>query len=304
MKPVLINRQLCIGCGLCVEVCPYRAIELEDGVAEYTLESCFTCGHCLAVCPEGAVQIVDHFFPVEEIAAGLEGAPPDSARHLTKQLVDIMAGRRSCRNYLDQAVPLSALKDLVAIGITAPSGTNCQPWNFTLLPSRDDVLKFGSLIGAYFKHLNTLAENKLLRLVTRAFTKGGLNRYYDNHYHSVKEAIEDWDERGEDRLFHGATAAILVTAKKNASCPAEDTLLATQNILLAAHAMGLGTCLIGFAVEAAKRDKSIGRTLEIPDDENLYAVIALGHPKVVFPRPAVRKKVLPRVFRFDKGDER
>ena len=57
-----------------------------------------------------------------------------------------------------------------------------------------------------------------------------------------------------DRLFHGAAAAILVTGRRQASCPAEDALLATQNILLAAHAMGLGSCLIGFAVEAMRRD--------------------------------------------------
>lgn len=304
MKPVVINKTLCIGCGLCRQVCPYRAIDIVDGVAKYQIESCFTCGHCQAVCPEKAIHIADQYFPVEEMSRNLHGVSTDSERHSTKLLVDIMAGRRSCRNYKDKTVPLSVLKALVAIGITAPSGTNCQPWNFTLLPQRSDMLAFGSLIGDYFKRLNRLCESRLLRLLTKVVTKGSLNRYYESHYHSVKEAIEDWDERGEDRLFHGASAAILVTAKTHASCPGEDALLATQNILLAAHSMGLGTCLIGFAVEAAKRDKGIGRALGIPDDEKLYAVIALGYPKIEYPRPATRKKVIPRVFRFDKGGER
>lgn len=304
MKPVIMNTQLCTGCGLCADVCPYRAIGLKNGAAEYLIDSCFSCGHCMAVCPEKAIHIPGLCFPVDEIAAAGQSAPSGSNRYYTKILVDIMAGRRSCRNYRDKAVPIPVLNQLVAIGTTAPSGTNCQPWNFTLLPERDDLLQFGSLIGRYFKRLNRLCERRLLRLFTRVFTSGSLNRYYQDHYQSVKEAIEDWDERGEDRLFHGATAAILVTAKITASCPAEDAMLASQNILLAAHAMGLGACLIGFAVEAAKRDTTIGCELGIPDDERLYAVIALGYPKYNFLRPAGRKKSVPRVFRFDKGDER
>ncbi len=54
-------------------------------------------------------------------------------------------------------------------------------------------------------------------------------------------------EKGKDLLFHGAPAAIIVASKEEASCPSEDSLLATQNILLGAHSLGLGTCLVGFA---------------------------------------------------------
>lgn len=81
-----------------------------------------------------------------------------------------------------------------------------------------------------------------------------------------------------------------------ASCPAEDALFATQNILLAAHSMGLGSCLIGFAVEAMKRDPSIKRAVGVPDEEVVYAVIALGYPDEIYQRVTGRKKVTPRYF--------
>jgi nitroreductase len=76
----------------------------------------------------------------------------------------------------------------------------------------------------------------------------------------------------------------------------EDALLATQNILLAAHAMGLGTCLIGFAVAAMERDPAIARFLGIPANEDVHAVIALGHPDETYLRIAGRKPFEMRVF--------
>jgi nitroreductase len=75
-------------------------------------------------------------------------------------------------------------------------------------------------------------------------------------------------------------------------------LLATQNILLAAHSMGLGTCLIGYAVAAMKKDPSIQQSIGIPSEEDIHAVIALGfgYPDEVYQKAAGRKKVTPRYF--------
>ncbi|MBM4372879.1 MAG: nitroreductase family protein, partial [Deltaproteobacteria bacterium] len=92
-------------------------------------------------------------------------------------------------------------------------------------------------------------------------------------------------------------AVILVGSSPGASCPAEDALLASQNILLAAHAMGYGTCLIGFVVEAMRSDPRIARVLGIPREERVHAVIALGRSAERYRRAAGRRKVVPRVFR-------
>jgi nitroreductase len=108
--------------------------------------------------------------------------------------------------------------------------------------------------------------------------------------------LEEWEVSGKDRLFHGATAAIIVGSKPGASCPTEDALLATQNILLAAHSMGLGSCLIGFAVSALKESPAIKSSIGIPDDETVYSVIALGYPDESYEAVAGRKKAETRYF--------
>jgi nitroreductase len=106
--------------------------------------------------------------------------------------------------------------------------------------------------------------------------------------------MAEWDETGRDRLFHHATAVILVGSKPGASTPAEDALLATENILLASHAMGLGTCLVGYAVAALRRDVGIQIRLGVPADETVYAVIALGYPNQKFQRSAGRRQATVR----------
>jgi nitroreductase len=94
----------------------------------------------------------------------------------------------------------------------------------------------------------------------------------------VKEAITDMETGGRDRLFHGAPAVIAVGSRPGASCPAEDALLVAGNILLGAHAMGLGTCLIGYAVVAVARDRNVRAFLGLSPGEAVHAVIALGYP--------------------------
>ncbi len=47
----------CAGCGLCVEACPYSAIELMDGKAEVNEALCRGCGLCSATCRSGAIQL-------------------------------------------------------------------------------------------------------------------------------------------------------------------------------------------------------------------------------------------------------
>lgn len=298
MGLVIIDKAKCTGCGNCAVNCPYRAIIMEDGIAEYSLNSCFLCGQCQAVCPEDAVELPG--LPRDLGLTTMEELyNAETSRKISgSELVRLMRSRRSCRRYRDKTVSLEKLFDLVKIGTTAPSGTNSQGWNFVILPSRDDLMRFGGMVGDYYRKLNKLAKNPFLRAVLKIVHGDSLGRYYRNYYPSVTDALREWDGAGKDRLFHGAVAAIMVTGKKDASCPSEDALLATQNILLAAEAMGIGSCLIGFAVEALRRTPKIRRQMQIPDDEEVFSVIVLGHPAVTYFRPTVRRVVVPRILRL------
>lgn len=292
-----INRSLCSGCGLCVSVCPTGTISLVDEKAAVTEAESISCGHCEAVCPQKAVRVIaidEEMSDYKTFSAEKEWLAP--GKYNTSELVQLMASRRSCRSFTAQPVDRTILEDLVKIGITAPSGTNSQAWTFTVLLTRNAVTSLAGQVASYYRRLNATAEKTMLRLFLKFIGKGELDAYYRGYYQKVKEALEQWHGAGKDRLFHGSTAAIVVGSKPGASCPAEDALLATQNILLGAYSMGLSSCLIGFAVAAMKKDPSIQQSLGIPSEEVIHAVIALGYSDEVYQRTAGRKKVTPRYF--------
>lgn len=294
---ISINGDTCVGCGQCVPLCPKEMLTRTHGKAVITGKACMACSHCAAACPTESITVeaVDApIFQFQTFTADTRWLP--HGQFDTALLVNLMGSRRSCRNFSGQPVERSLLEDLVKIGITAPSGTNCQPWTFTILPDRDSVLRLGRRVGTFFRKTNRLAEKRWLRTGLRWIGKPQLETYYREHYSTVEKGLSAWDSGSQDLLFYGATAAMIVSADQTASCPAEDALLATGNILLAAHAMGLGTCLIGFVIEAMRRDRDIVNRLTIPDHEMPYAAIAVGWPdkSETYQRVAGRKPVKVR----------
>lgn len=292
-----ISAKSCVGCEACIGVCPDRTLSMAEGRAVVSGDKCMQCGHCVAVCPEGAVSLenVDEILDFVTFQENLQWLPFGEAD--LADLVRLMRSRRSCRNYKNRPVERDILEDLVRVGTTAPSGTNSQMWSFTLLEDRDRVTALGAQVAGFYRDLNKRAANPFLRFLSRLFLKDVLGRYYRRYYHSVAQGLEEWEQDGKDILFHGATAAILVGGDRRASCPGEDALLATQNILLAAHAMGLGSCLIGFAVEGVKRDRRVREFLSLPAGETIYSVIALGYPREKYVRVAGRRRVAPRIVK-------
>lgn len=57
---VNLNREKCVGCGRCYEVCPLDVYEWDDGskrpIPTYD-EECQMCFICQEECPEGAIYI-------------------------------------------------------------------------------------------------------------------------------------------------------------------------------------------------------------------------------------------------------
>ena len=51
-----VDRNECIGCGRCYDVCWNEGIEIADGKAR-KLDSCIGCGYCFQVCPTGALHV-------------------------------------------------------------------------------------------------------------------------------------------------------------------------------------------------------------------------------------------------------
>ncbi|NCB70036.1 MAG: 4Fe-4S dicluster domain-containing protein [Bacteroidia bacterium] len=51
-----VDVDLCIGCGVCVEICPVNAIVMNDDKAFIIEDMCRNCQKCVRACPVGAIS--------------------------------------------------------------------------------------------------------------------------------------------------------------------------------------------------------------------------------------------------------
>lgn len=79
------------------------------------------------------------------------------------------------------------------------------------------------------------------------------------------------------RFLADAPLGIAVIIDPAASSnPVEDGAIATQNMLLAAHALGLGTCWIGSYGSAY--EERVKEILSIPEGKRLLSIVSVGFP--------------------------
>ena len=52
----MVDAETCTGWGVCVDVCPVEAIQLEDDLAKISEELCTDCAACVDECPTGAIS--------------------------------------------------------------------------------------------------------------------------------------------------------------------------------------------------------------------------------------------------------
>ncbi len=58
VSTLILNPDKCIGCGLCVEVCPHRVFELDNKKARIAdFNACIECGACVNNCPARAIEV-------------------------------------------------------------------------------------------------------------------------------------------------------------------------------------------------------------------------------------------------------
>ncbi len=67
LKALVINREWCKGCGICVHFCPQKVLELdgEDKAAVVQQEECICCRLCELRCPDLAIEVITESEQVE-----------------------------------------------------------------------------------------------------------------------------------------------------------------------------------------------------------------------------------------------
>lgn len=97
IEPIVasINEQMCSGCRICNNLCPYNAIEYDEekGVSRVIVSMCKGCGTCVAACPAGA--ITGSHFTNEQILSEIRGALWDAQGDLETAVSAVPAGQAS-----------------------------------------------------------------------------------------------------------------------------------------------------------------------------------------------------------------
>ena len=96
-----------------------------------------------------------------------------------------------------------------------------------------------------------------------------------------------WTEQQDFKVFWNAPAVVLFCAKKTNPEAPYDCCRAAQNMLIAAHALGLGTCWVGAPIPWLT-SPGVAEELGIPEGFQASAVVLVGHPAeqpVGAPRP-------------------
>lgn len=130
---VIIDTDLCIGCGLCAKDCVAGYIYVENGKARTGNVGCISCGHCEAVCPQGAVRLTGFEDESEEF--------DEQTRLDASELMRAIKTRRSIRQFRHKEIPDGIVQDIIEAGRLAPTASNSQNTEFIVLGSKQALLE-------------------------------------------------------------------------------------------------------------------------------------------------------------------
>jgi len=209
---------------------------------------------------------------VGEMYAWREGMPWNPVER-------VILERRSVRKYKDKQVPEKLVRRVLEAGRFAPSAGNSQPWRFIVVRDREmleEMEKYVRLRCRVLKFLLNWQESPLGKL---AWVNAQISaRVLPNLMHPIPFGAVSLIADGKLKLFHGAPTVILICMdRRGAAKPAVDVGICGQNMVLAAHSLGLGTCWVGF-VELLRYSPYWKRRLGVRYPYRLAEAIAVGYP--------------------------
>jgi len=310
-KPIIDNEK-CNGCGLCVSICPLGALEIKAKKAVPVVcmrmgknmeASCFACRDCIAVCPEDAIKvegsvIIDKGLyrsqspdrplrPPEPLG---EGKKFSEIQDQLTEVERVIFRRRSNRIFKKNPVPREMIERILEAGRYGPSAGNNQPLRYIVISDK-----------ALIEEIENACLG-LLKMLARAYREGpfpvramlhlyGLWNPQDMDIRPIYAVNALMREGSRLSLFHHAPCVILVLAdRRGVSDYRLDCGIAAQNIVLAAHSLGLGTCYVGLIKKPLSINRKLKKKLGIEYPYELVTSIALGYPRVTQDKEVIREK--------------
>lgn len=174
------------------------------------------------------------------------------------ETIQTILSRKSIRAYTDAPVGDEEIATIVSCGLQAPSATNRQPWHVTVVQNRALLDR----ISAKNQELMAASPDESTR---------------------KKAAVKNYDS------FRSAPMAIMVSGANRNTNTIADCANVTENMALAAHALGLGGCYVAsFALSLNQPDGGALKTeLGIPEEYTPLFALCLGHAAE---DPAPRKR--------------
>ena len=178
-------------------------------------------------------------------------------------LINALLSRRSIRRYRPDPVPRDLIEQVLTAAIWAPSAHNRQPWRFAVVSQEAAKVTLAAAMGARLR---------------RDLEADG--------------APEDWimkdTARSYERLTHAPVLVVVSLSmvamdtypdeqrrQREYLMAVQSTAMAGQNLLLAAHGLGLGACWMCAPLFAPN---IVRGALALPDDWQPQGLITLGYP--------------------------
>ncbi|MDY7018332.1 MAG: nitroreductase family protein [Nitrospirota bacterium] len=194
---------------------------------------------------------------------------------------EVLLKRRSVRLYRKDQVPKEMILRILEAGRYAPSAGNGQPWKFIVLQNKKIIDDITDTVVESCKRIRSILDYTRpgkwwLKPFAKAVIWGMPHELHPVPFRAISLIAE-----GKLGLWHGAPTVILIFKDvRGISNPDLDCGIAGQNMVLAAHSMGLGTCWVGFSqlafrfpVRKWKKFFGIGYPYEFASS------LAIGWPK-------------------------
>ena len=211
-------------------------------------------------------------------------------------ILAMMKTRRSIRRYKKKDVPDEFLEKIMEAGRWAPSGDNGQPWRFIVV--RDPETK---------KAMGRIATEGSGRRFTAEYFTGRMQERFEGLKDPGKKAkaFQKLRTGVVSSFLAEAPVIIVVCAKLDVWDVPYDAAMATQNMQLMAHALGLGTCVVVAPVSDMRDDIKTMKLLNVPHGYKIMAPLAIGYPdESPNPRPRLPLEDIVYYEEFGRGREK